>query len=45
MTRSPTRNAELNACGILASFNVPNTATLEDDGYTRTQSPQKRVYK
>ena len=32
---------ELIACGIIAPYNVPNTATLEAAGDTRTQSPSK----
>ena len=27
--QSPTINTELNACGIIASFNITNASTLE----------------
>ena len=30
---------ELNACVIIESFNIPNTASLEDSGDTRTTPP------
>ena len=32
---------ELNACGIFASSDVPNTVTLAISGDKRTQSPKK----
>ena len=35
-------NIELNACGILASSNVPNIVLLEPAGEKRTQSPSKQ---
>ena len=34
-------NTELNACGILASSNTPNTAALELSGDKQTKTPSK----
>ena len=36
-------NTELNEYGIIASSNVPNTATLKYAGDNQTQVPKKRV--
>ena len=42
MTQSPNINTELNACGILDSFNIPNVATIKAAGDIQTQSPSKQ---
>ena len=34
-------NKELNICGILASFNITNKATLEAAGDMQTKIPSK----
>ena len=42
MTRPTRTNTELNAFGILRSFNISNTETLEAAGDTQTKSPSKK---
>ena len=35
-------NVDFNACGILASSNLPNTEMIEYSGVKQTQSPSKK---